>query len=112
MEGFLEHTMRIYTKTGDAGETGLIGGGRVAKHSLRITAIGEVDELNAAVGVARVHARESVLDETLGTIQNKLFDLGAELATPAGSRWAEDRIHDSDVESLEKSIDDMTAELP
>ncbi|MFQ3586751.1 MAG: cob(I)yrinic acid a,c-diamide adenosyltransferase [Fimbriimonadaceae bacterium] len=104
--------MRIYTKTGDAGETGLIGGGRVAKHSLRITAIGEVDELNAAVGVARVHARESVLDETLGTIQNKLFDLGAELATPAGSRWAEDRIHDSDVESLEKSIDDMTAELP
>lgn len=104
--------MRIYTKTGDTGETGLIGGDRIAKHSLRISAIGEVDELNATLGVARAHAPGSDLDGLLGAIQNKLFDLGAELATPTESRWAQDRILDSDVLALEQSIDEMTAALP
>lgn len=72
---------RIYTRTGDAGETGLGDGSRVAKHSLRVETYGTVDELNAVLGVARLHAADAT-DAALGRLQNDLFDLGADLATP------------------------------
>ena len=72
---------RIYTKTGDKGETALGDGTRRSKHDLRIHAYGTVDETNAAIGLARLHAKGE-LDVMLGRIQNDLFDLGADLATP------------------------------
>jgi ATP:cob(I)alamin adenosyltransferase len=72
---------KIYTKTGDAGETALGDGSRVAKHSMRVTAYGTVDELNATLGLARLHA-DDALGAQLSTIQNDLFDLGADLCTP------------------------------
>lgn len=72
---------KIYTKTGDAGETALGNGARVAKHAMRVTAYGTVDELNATVGMARLHAGGTV-DEALSRIQNDLFDLGADLCRP------------------------------
>ena len=72
---------KIYTKTGDAGETSLGNGARVAKHALRVSAYGTVDELNATLGLARLHATGDI-DAALGRIQNDLFDLGADLATP------------------------------
>jgi cob(I)alamin adenosyltransferase len=79
--------MKIYTRTGDQGETGLFGGGRVAKDHLRVEAYGEVDELNAALGLAIVHLdrqSERELAERLREIQADLFAIGAYLATPAG----------------------------
>jgi cob(I)alamin adenosyltransferase len=71
---------KIYTKTGDAGETALGDGSRVAKHSLRVTAYGTVDELNSTLGLARLHA-DDALGGQLSTVQNDLFDLGADLCT-------------------------------
>jgi cob(I)alamin adenosyltransferase len=104
--------MKIYTKTGDKGETGLVGGSRIPKASARITAIGEVDELNAAVGMARASDARSQLDTNLAWIQSRLFDLGAELASPPGSRMSFAML-DSDASSrLERSIDEFTADLP
>ena len=78
---------RIYTRGGDAGETSLGDGTRVPKHSLRVAAYGTVDEANAAIGIARLHA-DTAADEMLDRIQNDLFDLGADLCTPrtAGAR--------------------------
>jgi len=74
--------MKIYTKTGDKGTTGLYGGKRVSKDSPRITAYGEIDELNAVVGIIRAETPHQALKESLGEIQNALFICGAELATP------------------------------
>ena len=74
--------MKIYTKTGDAGDTGLFGGPRCARMHLRIEAYGTVDELNAVLGMARADALTSDVDLLLARVQNELFDLGAELATP------------------------------
>lgn len=99
---------RIYTKTGDKGTTGLGDGRRVPKHSLRIEAIGAVDEANAAVGVARLHAR-GALDAMLARIQNDLFDLGADVCTPADAKGDRLRVADSQVARLEREIDAMTA---
>lgn len=92
--------MRIYTKTGDDGTTGLIGGSRTEKTSLRIRAIGDVDELNAALGLV------TATDE-LREIQSRLFDLGATLATPTGARF-----NGNAALELEASIDRQTADLP
>ncbi len=86
---------RVYTRTGDRGETGLVGGARVAKDSPRIEAYGTIDELNAVVGLARTFNEERLgegehhrwLDEALKRIQNELFDLGSELATPPGAEY-------------------------
>src|SRR6056297_3403824 len=72
---------KIYTKTGDHGETALGDGSRVAKHSMRVTAYGTVDELNATLGLARLHAGDDI-GAQLSTVQNDLFDLGADLCTP------------------------------
>ncbi len=103
---------RIYTKTGDAGETGLSDGTRVAKHSARIAAIGTVDEANAALGHARLHTKGDA-DAMLARIQNEMFDLGADLCTPEGGPKAGNalRIVEAQVTRLEREIDAMNAEL-
>ncbi len=103
---------RIYTKTGDKGETALGDGTRRPKHALRIHAYGTVDEANAVVGVARLHTRDE-MDAMLGRIQNDLFDLGADLATPEDGRRGEGRLRivDSQVERLEREIDLMNSAL-
>jgi len=102
---------KIYTKTGDRGETGLSDGSRVAKFSLRITAIGAVDETNSAIGVARLDA-EGDYDAMLSRIQNDLFDLGADLSMPEDGK-TEDRLRIAlaQVERLEREIDAMNAPL-
>lgn len=106
---------RIYTKTGDAGETALGNGARVAKHSTRVAAYGTVDETNATVGLARLHA-DGETDAALARIQNDLFDLGADLCRPDMERDAEAaypplRMIESQVERLEREIDAMNARL-
>jgi cob(I)alamin adenosyltransferase len=103
---------KIYTKTGDSGQTGLGDGSRISKASLRITAIGAVDETNAATGIARLDA-EDEMDAMLARIQNDLFDLGADLCAPEDGRKAEGRLRvaQSQVERLEREIDTMNAVL-
>ena len=106
---------KIYTRTGDAGETALGDGSRVAKHSARVAAYGTVDELNATLGVARLHA-EGVMANQLKTIQNDLFDLGADLCTPNMEKDADRpypalRIIEAQVTRLEREIDAMNAKL-
>ena len=108
--------MKIYTRTGDTGETGLFGGGRVPKDAARIEAYGSVDELNACLGVARAHistnaAIQSVA-ELLKTIQAELFVLGADLATPSDARTRPPRIENHHIEALESMIDAHEAPLP
>jgi cob(I)alamin adenosyltransferase len=102
---------KIYTKTGDSGQTGLSDGSRVAKFSLRITAIGAVDETNSAIGVARLDA-EGDADAMLARIQNDLFDLGADLSMPEDGKPGERlRIAPIQVERLEREIDAMNESL-
>lgn len=107
---------RIYTRTGDAGDTRLATGETVRKCDPRVEAYGAVDETNAVLGLARLHTRgEPVLDPMLARIQNELFDLGADLATPERGRalgWEPLRIVDSQVERLEREIDQLNADLP
>ena len=104
--------MKIYTKTGDLGETGLRGGARVSKASPRVAALGDVDELNATIGMARAIPADCGLEPLLEQIQNWLFDLGAELASPAEGRLQYEGIRPSQIEALERSIDEQTAILP
>ena len=106
---------KIYTRTGDAGETALGNGVRVAKHSARVTAYGTVDELNATLGLARLHAGDET-DAALARIQNDLFDLGADLCRPEMEKDAEAeypplRMVPAQVERLEAEIDAMNAHL-
>jgi cob(I)alamin adenosyltransferase len=106
--------VKIYTKTGDAGQTGLIDGSRVAKDDLRVAAYGEVDELNAVVGVARAHAAPDVRD-LLHAVQKDLFALGAQLADPQariGTRKLKAAVAASQVEVLERAIDERERALP
>lgn len=103
---------KIYTRTGDDGDTALGNGSRVAKHSVRVTSYGTVDETNATVGLARLHATGE-LDAQLAMIQNDLFDLGADLCRPDMEKDAEAgypvlRMSDTQVERLETQIDAMT----
>jgi cob(I)alamin adenosyltransferase len=100
---------RIYTRTGDDGTTGLADGSRRKKHDKRIDAYGAVDEANAAVGLARLHV-SGADDMMLARIQNDLFDLGADLATPGEVDGAL-RIVPAQVERLEREIDAMNADL-
>ena len=101
---------KIYTRTGDGGSAGLVDGSRVSKSSLRMTAIGEVDEANAAIGVAIAALGGGEAAHDLLRIQNELFDLGADVATPGEIDGAL-RIVASQVERLEREIDAMNAEL-
>ncbi len=105
--------MKIYTRTGDDGTTGLFGGGRVSKNSLRVDAYGTVDELNAYLGLVRAHKPSAESDSALQTVQDTLFHLGADLATPLDSdaKWVT-RITEPQVAWLEQHIDEMTAKLP
>jgi cob(I)alamin adenosyltransferase len=106
---------RIYTRTGDAGDTSLATGERRRKSDLRIDAYGSVDETNACIGVARLHtAGDAVLDPMLARVQNELFDLGADLATPGRQESAAAdalRITSGQVARLEREIDQLNAEL-
>lgn len=107
---------RIYTKTGDKGETSLGDGTRVPKYALRIAAIGAVDEANAAIGLARLHTKGEA-DAMLARVQNDLFDLGADICVPEDSKKPVKgdkgalRISEAQVERLEREIDAMNAEL-
>jgi cob(I)alamin adenosyltransferase len=106
---------KIYTRTGDKGQTALGDGKRVPKHALRVEAYGAVDEANAAVGVARLHCTKGdEADAMLDRIQNDLFDLGADLCVPLTDGETEGqalRIALDQVERLEAEIDRMNAEL-
>jgi len=105
--------MKIYTRTGDDGTTGLLGPGRVGKHEPRVEAYGAVDELNASLGVARALDTSKWLDPELATIQSRLFNLGAELATIEPEALAKlERVSDADVTALEKWIDARELDLP
>ena len=104
---------RIYTRTGDEGDTRLATGAPVRKHDLRVEAYGTVDETNAAIGVARLHC-PAELSEVLERVQNDLFDLGADLATPDRGEplgYEPLRVVDSQVERLEREIDRLNAAL-
>ena len=107
---------KIYTRTGDSGTTALVGGARIEKNSPRVCAYGEVDELNSYIGWARTLAENKAVDNIaakLAQIQNELFDLGSELATPAGASW--DGMHtmqQSHVDKLEAWIDELCTGMP
>ena len=111
---------RVYTRTGDKGETGLVGGTRVPKDSPRIEAYGTTDELNAIVGIIRTFNEERLadgdhhrwLDEVLKKIQNQLFDLGSELATPPGAEYeGMFRFTEAEVKGLEELMDHCQKDL-
>jgi cob(I)alamin adenosyltransferase len=107
---------KIYTRTGDDGTTGLATGERVEKWSPRVESYGAVDETNAAIGVARRHVGDDLeLDAMLGRIQNDLFDLGADLATPERDKplgFEALRIVDAQVKRLEAEIDEINSAIP
>lgn len=107
--------MKIYTKTGDAGQTGLFGGGRVSKDDPRVEAYGDVDELNAFLGAARSVEMMPRIDEVLVPVQRDLFSIGALLATPDLEKMhdhlAKAQIDDSRIASLEQEIDACDREL-
>src|SRR5215213_6202558 len=100
---------KVYTKTGDAGETSLVGGKRVSKASPRVDAYGDMDELNSVIGVARAHLSDSEIDEALSLVQNDLFTMGADLASPLDVQVP--RIEESFVRTLEELSDRFLAEL-
>ena len=109
---------RVYTRTGDRGETALVGGRRIPKDSPRIVAYGAIDELNSVLGIVRTLASKERSDagarliEILGRLQNELFDLGSELATPADAEyegmW---RVAEAEVRELERTIDECQKDL-
>lgn len=111
---------RIYTRAGDDGTTGLVGGSRVKKNSLRIASYGTLDELSSHIGLARAALRSHLTDEGvrrldgwLAWTQDALFNLGAELATPAAKRWeGMPLVSADDVKALERAIDEAQADLP
>ena len=108
--------MRIYTKTGDSGHTGLFGGARISKADIRVQAIGAVDELNACLGLARSAAKDSTSGGLISRIQNLLFSLGADLATPpelgeSHGRITIERVRESWTAQLESEIDRLESGL-
>jgi cob(I)alamin adenosyltransferase len=109
--------VKIYTRTGDGGETALMGGGRVSKDHIRVHAYGEVDETNAAVGFARACAPTDLSDALLAAIQQDLLSIGGRLATPEPDRLqapqrAKVVVDPERIAALERAIDEVTAELP
>ncbi|MCH8567268.1 MAG: cob(I)yrinic acid a,c-diamide adenosyltransferase [Balneolales bacterium] len=103
--------MKIYTKTGDKGQTSLFGGQRVAKNSIRIETYGTADELNSFIGLARSYGLTDRNEEIATDLQNMLFVLGADLATPPEKKAKIDRISASHIDNLESYIDEITAQL-
>ncbi len=105
--------MKIYTKTGDKGQTSLIGGVRVPKHHIRIEAYGTVDELNSYIGLIRDQDIDSEYKEVLKEIQDRLFTIGSSLASdPEKSKMLIPDLHEEDITFLESEMDKMTAGLP
>lgn len=104
--------MKIYTRTGDCGSTGLFGGPRVAKDDDRIEAYGTVDELNAVIGVTRAAGVDEAIDDQLAEIQHELFAIGAELAAPDPDRHHLRTISPAHIETLEQWIDSHELTLP
>jgi cob(I)alamin adenosyltransferase len=104
--------MKIYTRVGDAGQTGLFGGPRVSKDDARIEAYGTVDELNAAIGMARAASPPAAIDEVLKRVQNQLFTIGAQLATPHPAEKNVPMIRAEQVAALETDIDQFDDRLP
>lgn len=112
--------MKIYTKTGDGGTTGLYGGTRVPKHHIRIECYGTIDELNSHLGLLRDQEIDVIHKKVLAEIQDRLFTAGAVLATPpeketlksGQSRLSIDRVDEKDIQLLESEIDRMDASLP
>lgn len=112
--------MKIYTKTGDSGETSLFGGERVKKYNLRLESYGTIDELNSYLGLIRVQEIDPTYKDELILIQNKLFTVGAMLATPpkkeilksGKERLQIEKINELDIDFLEKSMDRMDESLP
>ena len=104
--------MKIYTKTGDAGETSLFGGGRAPKSHLRVEAYGTIDEVNSAIGVARAAGASQQGDAWLERAQSQLFHLGSDLATPLAAKveWLT-RVSEAEVTWLESTIDQMSRQL-
>jgi cob(I)alamin adenosyltransferase len=102
--------VKIYTRTGDKGETSLFGGARIPKSDPRIDAYGTVDELNAFIGLARSAWPDAPFDAQLASVQRDLFDIGAQLASPGNSRFG--GADPARVPELEHAIDDMERELP
>jgi cob(I)alamin adenosyltransferase len=103
---------KIYTKTGDSGETGLLGGVRVRKDSARVAACGVIDELNSVLGLARAEQLDADDDQILATIQHHLFRVGQEIATPEPAVPPAGRIGSAEVDWLEMTIDRLDALLP
>ena len=112
---FSSMTIKIYTKTGDTGDTGLFGGGRVGKDHPRVEAYGDIDELNAVLGMARAVEMMPRIDEVLVPIQRDLFAIGALLATPNPEKMREQlakaRVDDGRIAQLERAIDEGESEL-
>ncbi len=106
-----DQPMKIYTRTGDLGETALLGGPRVGKDMVRIEACGAVDELNSALGLARAEPLSDQLDDILRRIQNELFEMGAELASPDPVRQGTRTIGPPHIQQLECDIDRLLAPL-
>ncbi len=103
--------MKIYTRTGDQGSTSLFGRGRVMKCDLRLEVCGTIDELNAVLGVARAGGLPSRIDEAIGRLQNQLFDLGAELASPDPAGQGTEILQERDIQEQESLIDDLEQRL-
>lgn len=107
---------KIYTRTGDDGSTGLVDGSRLSKDSARVCAYGDVDETNSVIGLARLHLSNQEMDQILARIQNELFDLGADLATPLPAKGEADseyalRMIQSQVDRLETDLDRLNDDM-
>ena len=107
---------KIYTRTGDDGSTGLVDGSRLSKDDVRVRAYGDVDETNSVIGLVRLHLENRQLDDMLSRIQNDLFDVGADLATPLPKKGEADseyalRMVDSQATRLEQELDALNADL-
>ncbi len=105
--------MRIYTRTGDKGETSLFGGKRVKKHSLRVEAYGCVDELNSFIGLARSFNKDNEIDSIIENLQQDLFTIGADLATPLDAKTPKPikRVSKNQIDDMEKAIDKIWSRL-
>jgi cob(I)alamin adenosyltransferase len=105
-------TFKIYTRKGDDGKTGLIGGDRVAKHHIRVESYGTVDELNSHIGLVRSYVSNTTEEHILADIQNNLFTIGSYLASSASSKMNLPEFHEESIEIIEKEIDRLTDQLP
>jgi len=104
--------VKIYTKTGDAGDTSLFGGGRVGKDAVRVAAYGDVDELNAAIGLAMATPPTDLEHDLLESIQRDLFAVGGQLASPGKAARDKTSVPDDRIVALERAIDRIDEEVP